>query len=180
MQEVKLRTNMAETPPTPGTHPDTGLYHTEHMPMSEDPAILAIREKQLASEPLSIAESMDAGRDTTVNAIGEYQLKPDHVYRAVGTEALEAYKAAGAVVGFGEEDEHIAGNNSGVDWYLGGAAPRYGNVILEAPASPDFFKPADNWGHNMAKDPKVRHMKSSGHANPVPMDVVRVLDNPES
>ena len=171
---------MTETLVTPGTDPTTGLYHMEHMPMTEDPTVSAIREKQLAGMPLTIGEGMQAGRDTTVDVIGEHELKPDHVYRAVGEEALAAYEAAGAVVGFGEDDEFEPGNNLGVDWFLGGAALKYGGIVLEVPADPGLFEPANNWGHHLAKDPRVRHMKSSAHANPVPMSAVRVLNRPEA
>jgi hypothetical protein len=171
---------MAETLSTPGTDPTTGLYHVDHMPMTDDPAVASIREKQLSGTPLTIGENLQAGRDSTVDVVDGYELKPDHAYRTVGEGALAAYKAAGAVVGFGEGDEYEPGNNKGVDWYLGGAALRYGGVVLEVPADPSFFEPASNWGHHLAKDPRVRHMKSSGHTNPVPLDSVRVLNRPEA
>ena len=165
---------------TPGTDPSTGLYHVDHMPMTDDPTVSIIRQKQLAGEPLTLGESINAGRDRTVGSIDDYELKPDYVYRNIGQEALAAYDAAGAVIGFGEGDEFAPGNNKGVDWYLGGAAMRYGGVVLEAPADPALFEPADGWGHHLANDPRVRHMKSSGHANPVPMSSVRVLNRPQA
>ncbi len=158
-----------------GLHPESGLYHTEYMPPAEDPQLRAVREKQLVGEPLNMSEAIRSGRDSTVGEVGEYRLKPDHVYRAIGKDALEAYMSTGNVIGIGEADEYAPGNNQGVDWYLGGVAPRYGEVIIEAPATPDYFEPADNNGHGLAKDPMVRHMKSSGHANPVPMDMVQVI-----
>lgn len=166
----------------PGIHPETGLFHTEHMPLPEDPQLRLIREKQMAGEPLSFGEAINAGRDTTFKGIEEqvgtsvevFQTKPDHVYRAIGYDLLKLYQQEGAVTGFGEEDEYEPGNNNGVDWYLGGAALKYGEVILEAPADPEYFRPADNQGGALAKDPTVRHMKSSGHANPVPWDKVKV------
>jgi hypothetical protein len=165
---------------TTGTHPETGLYHADLMPPAENETLRAVREKQLAGVALNMTELMRAGRDTTVDAIGEYELKPDHVYRAVGRDALEAYQLHGMVVATGEEDdEFIEGlNNAGVDWFLGGAAPKYGSVVLETPADPDYFVPAHDNGHALAKDPKVRHMKSSGRLNPVPMDKVRVIEVP--
>lgn len=160
---------------TLGLHPETGLYHTDHMPPPENPALRAIREKQLAGEQLSIGEAMNAGRDTTMGQFGEYTTKPDHAYRTVDEAGLAAYEAAGAITGQGEMDEFKEGeNNSGVDWYLGGVATKYGNIILEMPATPDYFVPAHDFGSKLAKDPKVRHMKSSGTLNPIPLAHVTV------
>jgi hypothetical protein len=160
---------------TLGTHPKTGLYHTDHMPQPEDPSLRAVREKQLAGESLSIAESMQAGRDTTYSQFGEHPVKPDHVYRTIDQAGLQAYTEAGAVRGQGEMDEFKEGeNNHGVDWYLGGVATRYGDIVLEMPATPDYFEPAHDHGAALAKDPKVRHMKSSGTNNPVPLEHVTI------
>ncbi|MFZ2544794.1 MAG: hypothetical protein WAW80_02360 [Candidatus Saccharimonadales bacterium] len=162
-----------------GVHPETGLYHIDQMPPAEDPTLRAIREKQLRGESLSLSESMKAGRDETVDALEDYELKPDHVYRAVGRKALEAYMQTGLIHGRGglevTDDEYEEGNNKGVDWYLGGAALKYGAVLLEAPADPRYFVPAAQSGHALAKDPRVRHMKSSGATNPVPMDMARII-----
>lgn len=163
---------------TPGIHSETGLYHADEMPPAEDPALRAIRDKQLRGESLTLSESMRAGRDSTVDKIGDYELRPDHVYRAIGKDALDAYVLTGSVVGRGGievEDEYEEGNNNGVDWYLGAVALRYGTVVLEAPADPRYFQPAAQNGHALAKDPRVRHMKSSGARNPVPMENVKII-----
>jgi len=163
-------------PPVVGTHPETGLYHADHMPPAEDPVLRTLREKQLAGEPLTMAESMRAGRDVTVDKIGDYELRPDHVYRTVGEAGLKAYMETGMIVSPGEDDDEFeVGNNHGIDWYLGAVALKYGTVILEAPADPAYFQPALHQGHALAKDPRVRHMKSSGRRNPVPFDNVRVI-----
>ncbi len=165
---------------TIGTHPETGLYHVDYMPPSNDEALRAIRDKQMAGEPLTTGESMRAGRDTTVDMIGEYELKPDHVYRAIGEAGLRAYMDSGMINSKGEEDDEFEiGNNKGIDWYLGAVALRYGTVILEAPADPAYFEPAIHNGHALAKNPRVRHMKSSGRRNPVPLEAVRVLPTPD-
>jgi hypothetical protein len=165
---------------TTGLHPETGLYHTDYMPPADNEELRTLREKQLLGESLSMSELLRAGRDDTVDTIGEYELKPDHVYRAVGKEALEAYLLHGMVIAPGEaDDEFIAGvNNAGIDWFLGAAAPKYGTIVLETPADPSYFTPAHENGHALAKDPGVRHMKSSGRHNPVPMDRVRVIEVP--
>ena len=175
---------MNETvPQTPGTNPETGLFHVDYMPMTDDPGLRVVREKQMSGVPLSVSETINAGRDATERAIDEpvgnkvetYHTKPDHVYRAVGYDTLKLYEQAGSIIGFGEGDEYAEGNNAGVDWFLGAAAAKYGDVILEAPADPRYFELAAKQGHALAKDPKVRHMKSSGHANPVPYDMVKVV-----
>lgn len=154
-----------------GLHPESGLFHTEHMPPPADPTVHAIREKQLAGEPLTIAESMRGGRDTTFTDFGDFTTKPDHAYRTVDQQALDAYDKAGAIVGQGENDEFMEGlNNKGVDWVLGAVALKYGEVIIEMPASPDHFTPALDGGTHLTKDPVPRHMKSSGTANPAPLE----------
>ena len=158
-----------------GLHPESGLYHIDHMPLPEDAQLREIRQKQLQGEPLSISESMRAGRDDTFMQLEGFTAKPDHIYRTVDIKGLEAYQAAGAVVGQGELDEFVEGeNNHGVDWYLGAAALKYGGVIIEAPADPEYVQPAVDFGAALAKDPMVRHMKTSGTHNPMPMKHVTV------
>lgn len=155
-----------------------GLYQSSHMAPAEDPVLQEIRRKQAEGAQLSLGEQLRAGRDDTVKQIGDILLRPDHVYRAVGKDALDAYTAAGSVIsqGEGKGSEYVEGDgNGGVDWYLGAVARKYGEHVIEAPADPDYFVPADQNGHAMAKDPTVRHMKSSGRANPVPMDRVRII-----
>ena len=164
----------------PGLHPETGLFHAEHMPLPEDPQLRAVREKQLAGEPLSIGEALKIRGDTTFSQLDGIEARPDHVYRTVDQAGLSAYQEAGAVVGQGEHDEFKEGdNNKGVDWYLGGFATKYGDVVLEMPAYPEYVEPAAHQGSAMAKDPNVRHMKTSGTVNPVPMEHVTVYQRNE-
>ena len=153
----------------------TGPYHADHMPLPEDSARRALVEKRLAGEPLTLVESMQAGRDNTVDMIGEYPVRPDHVYRSVGYEALAAYQETGLIISEDEGLPYAEGNNGGIDWYLGGVAPKYGNgeVILEAPADTDYFQPAGHMGTSLAKDPKVRHFKSYPNLNPDTMASAR-------
>lgn len=165
----------------PGLHPETGLFHAEHMPPPEEPALRMVREKQLAGEPLTIAESMRAGRDATFSQLDGIEAQPDHVYRTVDQTGLDIYEEAGAVIGQGELDEFKEGeNNKGVDWYLGGIATKYGEIIIEMPADPNYVTPAIENGASLAKDPKVRHMKTSGTINPVPMQHVTVYQKNEN
>lgn len=166
---------MKQTPEMPGIDPETGNYHAELMPPPQDEALAEIYSLQMAGEPLTIGQQMRAGRDETQQQYAGHDVLPDHVYRAVGEDGLDAYMESGAVTGRGENDEYEPGNNKGVDWYLGGVAAKYGEVVLMAPANADYFTPANDAGFGMAKDPNVRHMKSSGSANPVPMSTVRVL-----
>lgn len=156
------------------------LYNGLTMPLSNDPKLRVAQEKLLRGEELSFSEGFIAGRDHAVKEINGYLLKPDHVYRAITEEALNKYKEVGMIVGFDEEDEYLEyiengrtfNNNKGVDWYLGGVSARYGDIIVECPADKEFFTPAFDNGSGMAIDPTVRHMKSSGYKNPVPLDMV--------
>lgn len=167
-------------PEATGLHPETGLYHIDHMPLPEDPGLRAAREKQLAGEPLTIGEALRIRGDTTFTHLDGIETKPDHMYRTVDQNGLDAYQEAGAVVGQGEYDEFKEGeNNNGVDWYLGGVATKYGDIILEMPAYPDYAEPALHLGASMAKDPMVRHMKTSGTLNPVPMEHITVYHQNE-
>lgn len=54
-----------------GVNQETGLYHVDYMPLADDPARRAVREKQLNGEPLTLGESMLAGRDNVVTGIDE-------------------------------------------------------------------------------------------------------------
>ena len=82
----------------------------------------------------------------------------------------------GYILGGGSGDEYVEANvdgqtlnnNKGVDWYLGGAALRYGNVIIECPADKKYFFPASDNGCHLSFNPTVRFFKSSGYSNPVP------------
>ena len=76
------------------------------------------------------------------------------------------------------QDGQRFNNNKGVDWYLGGVSLRYGNVIIECPASKEYFCPAYDNGCHLSMNPTVRHMKSSGYINPVPMSMVRLIKHP--
>lgn len=158
----------------PGTHPESGLYHRDHMPLADDSALREVQLRLLADMPLTIAQRLIAGRDTTTSDLGGYNTKPDHAYRAVSLEDLARCTEAGAVVGWEPGDEPGPESNEGINWYLGGVSMKYGAVILEAPATPEYFVPAFDYGSGMAKDPRVRHMKSSGEANPIPMNLVTV------
>lgn len=153
------------------------LYNTNDMPLSSDLEFRKIEEKILKNEELTFSEKLKAGRDHPIKEIDGYQLKPDHVYKAVKHETYELYKKLGYIVGSGEYEVEIVDgqtfiNNKGVHWYLGGASPKYGSVILECPAYKNYFIPAYDNGTHLSYDPTIRHMTSSGEKNPVPFSLI--------
>lgn len=157
------------------------LYDATQMPLSNDPRLRQVQEKIINGEELTTGDKLLAGRDHPVKTLYGYDFKPNYAYRAISNEAYEAYKKAGYVVGFGDNDEFIAGqNNLGVDWYLGGVDPKYGKgeVILECPADKRYFTPTLDNGSGMALDPSIRHMKSSGSKNPIPMTMIKIVNKP--
>jgi len=161
-------------------------YNANFMPLSNDPKLRLVQEKILNHVPLSFSEKILLGRDHPVKVIDGYPLKPDCVYRAISEKLYNQYLELGFVLGTDPEDEYmeyeengkVFNNNRGVDWYLGGVSLRYGNVILECPASREYFVPAMDHGCRLSADPYVRHMKSSGFQNPVPMSMVRLIKHP--
>lgn len=156
------------------------LYNSQMMPLSNKPKLRAVQEKIIKGESLTMADKMIAGRDHTVKELAGYQLKPDHVYRAVSEELFLLYKKQGFIIGTDsldeyqeyEEDGKIVNNNRGVDWYLGGVALKYGYIILECPADKEYFVPAYDNGCGMSLDPTVRFLKSSGAKKPIPVSML--------
>lgn len=161
------------------------LYNSENMPLSNNPQLRVVQEKIINGEPLTISDKRIAGRDHPIKEIYGYQLKSDHAYRAVSYELYEMYKANGVIMGIEENDEYqeyeengiIRNNNKGINWYLGGVALKYGDVVLECPADKEYFTPAYDNGCGMSFDPTIRFLKSSGGKNPIPINMItRVFD----
>ena len=155
------------------------LYNSHTMPLSKDPEVRALQEKQIRGEKLTFKEVMFldkkgmGGRDHTITKIGDYECKPDHCYRCISENTLEIYKQNGFIIDDRRMDYVEGQNNQGIDWYLGGAMPgRYGNIIIECPADKNFFKPTRDGGYGMSNDIHVRHMKSSPQQNPVPLSMI--------
>lgn len=156
------------------------LYNAQAMPLSNDPKLKAVQEKILRGEPLSVMEKVTAGRDQTIRDLAGYKLKSDHCYRAVSEKMFQLYQEKGFIVGTGADDEYqeyvengkTFNNNKGVDWYLGGVALKYGDIILECPADKEYFTPADDNGTHLSFDPNVRFLKSSGAKKPIPMTMI--------
>lgn len=156
------------------------LYNANDMPLSNDEIKRNAQLKYINNEELNLREKMLLGRDHTIKEYSDFKFKPDHVYRAIDEKLLQIYKKTGYISGFGDNDEYIEyeengkkySNNAGVDWYLGGASLRYGDIIIECPADKSYFKPASDNGNCLSIDPTVKHMKSSGSENPVPISMI--------
>ncbi len=158
-------------------------YNSNLMPLSMDRNLRIAQEKIINGEKISLKEKILLGRDHPVKIIGNYLLKPNCVYRAISKELYNKYLEYGYIYGNDENDEYIEyekngqiyNNNRGVDWYLGGVSLRYGEVIIECPALKQYFTPAYDNGCHLSFDPTVRHMKSSGFKNPVPVSMIKVI-----
>lgn len=161
------------------------LYNANDMSLSNDPQRRAIQEKYLRGEALGVMEKAKLGRDNPVKEIDGYELKPDHCYRAVKQHIYDLYMQQGYINGVGPDDEYmeyeedgrVRNNNRGVDWYLGGAGLKYGDVIIECPADKEYFVPAFDNGCGMAVNPNVRFFKSSGHKKPIPTSMISRVFN---
>lgn len=161
------------------------LYNSRDMPLSTDQRLRAIQEKILHGEALTFSDKILVGRDHPVKQINGYQLKPDHAYRVISEKMFEIYKEKGMIIGTGTDDEYleyeengkIFNNNKGVDWYLGGAELKYGDIVLECPADKEYFTPAFDNGNGMSVDPTVKFLKSSGAKKPIPTSMITKVFN---
>ena len=156
------------------------LYNANNMPLSNNPKLKNVQEKIINGQSVTVMEKIIAGRDHPIKNLGNYNLKPDHAYRAVSEKLFNIYKEKGFIIGTGIDDEyeeHIENgqtinNNKGVDWYLGGVDLKYGAIIIECPADKEYFTPAFDNGNGMSYDPSVRFLKSSGAKKPIPMTMI--------
>ncbi len=161
------------------------LYNSQNMPLSNDSRLKVIQEKIIRGEALTLSEKIMAGRDHPVKEINGYQFKPDHAYRVVSERLFEIYKEKQLIVGTGPDDEYLEyeengktfNNNKGVDWYLGGAELKYGDIILECPADKEYFTPAFDNGNGMSMDPTIKFLKSSGAKKPIPTSMITRVIN---
>lgn len=146
-------------------------------PLADDPELNRIQRKVLNGEKLTLTESVKHhARDVVDKNIDGYQLKSNHAYRVTTIEEINSlYKNGKLSTRVGDEYGDGVGNK-GVDWYLGGASLRYGKnhlmAIIEAPADTRYFCFAEQNGTMLSKDLTVRHIKSSGWENPVPLDAI--------
>lgn len=158
-------------------------FNINDMPLSSSEDLRKIQEKVLRGEPLKVFEMIKVGRDPTIKEIDGYECLPDHAYRAISAKDYLEYMHQGFVgnpnkVDF-EEYPDGTSNNGGVDWYLGGASTRYGNVIIEAPADKKYFVTSRDGGNGMSSDPTIKHIKSSNGENAVPFSAIKVVAGQE-
>lgn len=152
------------------------LMNADELPLSEIGKY--IFEKRQKGEIISMRDNIKAGRDGVYRGeqIQGMTIKPDHAYRGVNEKTLREYVKTGSVEGSLSTPDVWSkdGGNKGVDWYLGGFAPKYGEIALETPADPESFVIADQENESlMANDPFVRHIKSEGGTNKsIPMSKV--------
>lgn len=151
------------------------LYDYTELSLSENDELNMILEKVLNNEKLTTLESIRVGRDKVFTEIGDYKLKTYCAYRVIDEETLLNYEHTGFVISPKENDEYIPGkNNDGINWYLGGACPKYGNILIECPAYKEYFQLVSSNSH-MADNPYVKHLKSSGFKNPIPFNLVKII-----
>ena len=176
-----------------GINPKTGRYEKGRATIPpENEATVEYRkkliEKQLSGQQLTISEKMNFGRDGILYEWNGYKLKPDCCYRKISREALEQYQKSGFVDNnidlsnlTRKNGGKIKGRIDTVDWFLGATTPRYGNILIETPASEEYFIPVNKPGDksNLLADTEALHMYSSGIVNPIPMSEVRVINGIE-
>jgi len=156
------------------------LYNAKEMPLSVDPEVVVIQEKQLKGLKLSLSDKLKlamkdhGGRDHTITKIGDYECRPDCCYRCISESTLAIYEKCGFIKDERRTDYIEGVNNQGIDWYLGGAmpGPQYGFIIIEVLADKNYFMPARDGGYGMSDDINVRHMKSSSQSNPIPISMI--------
>ena len=177
-----------------GVNPSTGLYEKGLTPIDESDRVTyetrkILAEKQASGAQLTMEEIMQAGRDGVLYEWNGQKLKPDHCYRKIQQPDLDHYRESGFVDNNidlktleRKDGRKVKGRIDTVDWYLGATTSRYGDILIEAPANPDYFVPVETPGKqgNMLTDPDAIHMHSSGIVDPIPMSEVRVLGREES
>ena len=164
----------------PGTNPDTGNFDVRFMPRSGDAEQNQIHNKIRNDTTLTVMEGIRSGRDKVTRQLGEVELLPDRVYRGTDAEEVRNLLIEGKLMSRSLDDEYEeaeegSNNNKGIDWYLGGASQRYGEVFLEAPARPDYVGPKRDNGTRLASGGYVRHFHSSGRNHPIPEQEVTII-----
>lgn len=177
-----------------GINPETGRYEKGRATIPpENEATVKYRkmliEKQLLGQQLTMSEKMNFGRDGVLYKWNGYKLKPDCCYRKINRKTLEQYQKSGFVDNnidlstlVRKNGGKIKGRIDTVDWFLGATTPRYGDILIETPASEEYFIPVERPGDkgNLLADTEALHMHSSGIVNPIPMSKVKVINGIES
>lgn len=158
------------------------LYNAKTLPLSANSELRIVQERYARGERFFTLLGRDQKK--IKKELGDYQCKSNYCYRAISKETYEIYKKMGFIsdnrpntneyMEFVDENGKVSTNNSGIDWYLGGAAPggEYGMIVIECPADMNYFQPAIDNGSHMTIDPNVRHMKSSPKTNPIPFSMI--------
>ena len=158
------------------------LYDTKNMPLSSNPKLRMAQERYARGERFPTLLGRDQSK--IKKELGKYKCKSNYCYRAISQETYELYKNSGFIsdnrpnskeyMESVDENGKAFNNNSGIDWFLGGAAPgaEYGMIVIECPADMNYFQPAFDYGCDLTIDPTVRHMKSSPKENPIPFSMI--------
>lgn len=158
------------------------LYDAKNMPFSSNPNLRIAQERYARGERFPTLLGRDQGK--IKKELGKYQCKSNYCYRAISQETYELYRNAGFIsdnrpntkeyMESVDENGNVFNNNSGIDWFLGGAAPggEYGMIVIECPADMNYFQPAFDNGCDLTIDPTVRHMKSSPKEKPIPFSMI--------
>lgn len=160
------------------------LYDAKNMPLSNNQDLYIAQVKYEKGEKLPAFFLFGRDQSMIKKEIGGYQCKSNYCYRAISQENYEIYKKSGFIcddrpnakeyMEYVDENGKVINNNSGIDWFLGGAAPgrKYGMIIIECPAYMNYFQPAFDNGCDLTIDPTIRHMKSSPKKNPIPFSMI--------
>lgn len=158
------------------------LYDAKNMPFSSNPNLRIAQERYARGERFPTLLGRDQGK--IKKELGKYQCKSNYCYRAISQETYELYRNSGFIsdnrpntkeyMESVDANGKAFNNNSGIDWFLGGAAPggEYGMIVIECPADMNYFQPAFDNGCDLTIDPTVRHMKSSPKENPIPFSMI--------
>lgn len=115
-----------------------------------------------------IGELLNKGRDIVFTEFAGYKLRPDCCYRTVSISALESYFQTGFI-------QNLGASKDSIDWYLGGAAKKYGRYVIECPAYKEYFMirsdEGEGFGNRMARNPNVVHIVSFNN-NPIPLSLI--------
>ena len=158
------------------------LYDAKNMSFSSNPNLRIAQERYARGERFPTLLGRDQSK--IKKELGKYQCKSNYCYRAISQETYELYRNSGFIsdnrpntkeyMESVDENGKAFNNNSGIDWFLGGAAPggEYGMIVIECPADMNYFQPAFDNGCDLTIDPTVRHMKSSPQNNPIPFSMI--------
>ena len=159
------------------------LYDGRTMPLSNEDRIRTYQQKLIDGEETTPIEQEMYGRNVVVKEVNGYTLKPNCAYRVVSEKLYNEYLKRGFISSVQGDEYSEEAADKGINWFLGGACLDDGikdnfgqiQVIIEVPASKKYFLPARDNGSGQTNDPYVRFMKSSGHNNPIPIDMVTTI-----